>query len=91
MDTELNIQNLLLIIRAMEEYRKHLYVQIENLQDTYEELDEESKEYEKMGDDIANLVDEADKTSNVLRRVEEIYAFRHEQQYGEKPLPVREV
>ena len=72
-------------------HRKHTYAEIETLQDSYEDMDEDSEEYEKMEDDIANLVDEAEKTSNVLRRVEEIYAFRHEQQYGEKPLPVREV
>ena len=83
MDTDFRLQGLLLVLRGLEHYKKYLYEEVERLTDLAEETD---KDFEV---EIANLVDEAHETANVIRFADEVYAYKHEQEYGEPPAPVR--
>ncbi len=69
MDTELNLQNILLIRRALKHYQGHLNDQIEKHQES-----------EK---DAHSLCDEAQDANNLAYRMDDIYAYKYEQQYGE--------
>lgn len=89
MDTELTIKNLMLMLRGLEYYSNTLEADIKNIQDEQLKLEEESNEYAEMEITIARMVDEMEKANNVLRRAEEIYSYRYEQEHGEAPIAPR--
>ena len=73
MNTELDLVSLLIIRRGLKHYNAYLDLNLK-----------EDNDRDK--DDIANLADEAKETQDLLQRVNVIYAFKHEQVYGEPPM-----
>jgi len=71
MNTDLSLQSLLVIRRGLNYYDEYLSDKIANQTDM----------------DVANLKDEAEDTKHMIQRVNEIYAQKHEQEYGEPPSP----
>ena len=80
MNTELSLQMLLIISRALEHYHEHLYSEARVLQN----LEDDDKD-----DEISDLVDEAGEVGFVISRIDDIYASQYEKEYGKPPEPVK--
>lgn len=95
MSSGLTLQNLTLILRGLDYYRKSLFADIEKLNQQQDEIDDNLGEdeydeaFDKLEIQIGKLVKESDGVANTLRCAEEVYASKHEKVYGEPPIPVR--